>query len=419
MVLFYGRHDARAGGFNVPQQTAKALGVSNAITAGVDDPSAVYYNPSALSEIEGNRILVSGAYLNVMDEVENSGQKATNKQVNNFFATAFSNYHIPNTGLTLGIGAYSPFGLATNYDKDFVRFAAEQAELRTFYITPAFSWEASKILSLGAGFSFLHSSAVLTRGLCLDPFTGCATAGGPLEGRIRITDTANAFTYNIGALVKPLANVKLGFSYRARADLRFDSADVKLRGSFAPNVTSAVIRPVSLPPVVNVGVSWEINPLWQVEVDYEYVRWSEFKTLKARFSPTPLFLPFGLPLTSFTLPQDWKDTNTIRFGASYRPVTNWEFRAGFSLDQTAIPDQTLNPTIPGADALGLNTGISYKWAHFDFNVGYQATVFKTRKVTNLELEGVPATGIPFVGAPGPDKYKTFVHFLMLSVGYQF
>ena len=107
---------------------------------------------------------------------------------------------------------------------------------------------------------------------------------------IRITDTANAFTYNIGALVNPLENVKIGFSYRARADLRYDSADVKLGGNFAPNSTHAVIRPVSLPPVVNVGLFWQIDPSWGMEIDYEYVRWREFKALKARFSPAPVFV---------------------------------------------------------------------------------------------------------------------------------
>jgi hypothetical protein len=52
--------DAGAGGYMIPHQTARALGLSNAMTAGVNDPSAVYYNPAALGEVDGNNLLISG-----------------------------------------------------------------------------------------------------------------------------------------------------------------------------------------------------------------------------------------------------------------------------------------------------------------------------------------------------------------------
>src|SRR5687767_15981159 len=57
--------DALAGGYMIPHQTARGLGLSNAMTAGVNDPSAVYYNPAALGEVDGNNLLVSGTYVNV------------------------------------------------------------------------------------------------------------------------------------------------------------------------------------------------------------------------------------------------------------------------------------------------------------------------------------------------------------------
>ena len=58
-----------------------------------------------------------------------------------------------------------------------------------------------------------------------------ATLG--LEGTVRVTDTADAFAYNLGLLVKPTDNLKFGFSYRSRVDLRFDNADAKFGGTFS------------------------------------------------------------------------------------------------------------------------------------------------------------------------------------------
>ena len=128
--------------------------------------------------------------------------------------------------------------------------------------------------------------------------------------------------------------------------------------------------------------------------------------------------PFGA-VSSFNLPQDWKDTSTLRLGSFYRIHKSLELRGGIAIEQTPIPAKTLNPAIPGADILTLNAGLGYKWKSWSFDLGYQATFYKNRKVTNNELEGLPATGIPFLGAPGPDKYQTFINFVSIALSYRF
>jgi long-chain fatty acid transport protein len=405
-----------SGGFYIPHQTARGVGLSNALTAGVDDPSAVYYNPAALGEVEGNQLLLTGTYINIINSVENSGRKADNQHDDNFTGSLFGNYHIPGTDVSLGLGAYTPFGLATSYGGGFTRFGARETQLKTLYITPALSWSPSKFFSIGGGFSFVHSSAVLSRSLCFDPLFGCAFPGG--EEKIRISDTDNAYSYNVGLLFKPLDNVKIGFSYRGKAGLHFGDADTKLSG-FASAKTKANVRPITLPPIIDMGLFWQMTPAWGAELVYEYQRWSEFNDIRAKFSPPP----FGI--SSFTLVENWKNSSTLRLGSFYRLTKNWELRAGVGLEQTPIPNKTLNPAIPGANLLTLNGGLGYKWEKFFVDLGYQAVFYKTRRVSNSELEGAwkPGCGFPgncpFTGAPGKDKYKTFNNFVSVSLGYGF
>jgi long-chain fatty acid transport protein len=400
-----------AGGFMIPHQTAKGLGLGNAMTAGVNDSSAVYYNPAALGEIEGDNILVTGTYAGIYNSVENSGRRAVNKHDDNYLATLFANYHIPGTDFTLGMGSYTPFGLATTYDREFTSFAAERTELQTIYVTPAMSWHPSKNFAVGAGLSFVHVSGLFTRSLCLAGGGACVSPAA--QGRLRLTDTANAFTYNLGFLVKPAENLKVGWSYRARADIRFDTADVKLGGALAPfGNLRANVRPIPIPPVINAGVFWQINPSWGAEFVYEYARWSEFDRFSATFSP-------AVPLPGFSLPEDWKNTSTLRVGSFYKINQSWEVRGGLAIEETPIPNRTLNPAIPGADLLTLNAGVGYKWQNFGIDLGYMAVFYKTRRVTNNELEGLPATGFAFPGAPGKDKYQTFNNFVSMSLSYKF
>ena len=402
---------ALGGGYMIPHQTARGVGLSNAMTAGVNDASAVYYNPAALSEVSGNNILASGTYINVVNSVENSGRTAVNKHDDNFLTSVFANYHVPGTDFTVGMGSYTPFGLSTNYDRDFTRFAADRSELKTIFVTPAASWNPTKYFSIGGGLSFVHASALFSRSLCFNSLA-CTFAPGVGEGRIRLTDTDNAFTYNLGALIKPAENWKFGLSYRARTDLRFHGADVKfgaILGGTPP--AKANVSSFPLPPVVNAGAFLQITPNWGAEFVYEFARWSEFKSLKATF--------LSGPLPGFNLPQDWKNTSTLRLGSYYAWNQNVELRAGIGVEESPIPNRTLNPAIPSADVLTLNAGVGYKWRQFSFDLGYMAALYKTRTITNNELEGTPATGIPFFGAPGKDKYRTYNNQVSLSVGYRF
>ncbi|MCA9712462.1 MAG: outer membrane protein transport protein [Myxococcales bacterium] len=48
---------AHAGGFEIPDRGARALGRGGATVASVDDPTALHYNPGALARLRGTRLL--------------------------------------------------------------------------------------------------------------------------------------------------------------------------------------------------------------------------------------------------------------------------------------------------------------------------------------------------------------------------
>ena len=191
-----------AGGYAIPPQTAKAESMGGASTAGVTDPSAVYANPAALTNIDGNQVMGGLTYVNTISSVSNSGVNSRNVHDDDFLPNLFANYRIPNTNLSLGLGSYSPFGLATSYRPDsFTRYAAIRSELRTIFVTPSIAWEPVPYLSVGGGVSFVHSSALLSRAIFFGPFG---------DGKIRITDTANGYGYDLGVLVKPNEQLRFG-----------------------------------------------------------------------------------------------------------------------------------------------------------------------------------------------------------------
>jgi long-chain fatty acid transport protein len=407
---------AFGGGYAIPPQNAKAASMGGVGVAGVSDPSAVYVNPAALGQIEGNQVQTGITYINTLSRIKNSGVTTRDLHDDNFLPNLFANYHVPDTQVSVGIGTYTPFGLATTYKPTaFTRYAAIRSELRTLFITPTVAWDPVPYFALGAGVSFARASGTLSRALFLGP------AG---DAKLRITDTDQAYGYKIGALMKPSDRLRFGFSYTGHVDLNFDSAKVKFvdapgSGGLATTTQASGIH-LPAPAVINAGVHWQINPEWEMELQYDYTRWSKFRHLKAHFS-TPLPALGGLiPVNGFLLPQQWKDSSSIRLGTSYRVTKELDLRAGLVLDETPIPSSTLSPAIPGADYLTVSGGIGYRWQHLKLDLGYMAVFYKTRRVTNNSLEtGGDLNALPFPGVPARDKYSIFQNLVGVHATYRF
>ena len=250
-----------AGGYAIPPQTAKAESMGGAATAGVNDPSAVYVNPAALTQIGGNQIISGLTYINTISSVKNSGATSRNIHDDDFLPNLFANYHIPNSDFSVRIGSYTPFGLATSYKPgSFTRYAALRSELRTIFVTPTIAWESVPYLSVGGGVSFVHSSGVLSRAIFFGPFG---------DGHLRITDTDNAYGYKVGLLVKPSESIRFGLTYTSRVNIGFDSADVKFvdapaTGGFSTSSKASGIG-LPLPAIINFGIHWQVDPKWGLE----------------------------------------------------------------------------------------------------------------------------------------------------------
>jgi len=132
---------------------------------------------------------------------------------------------------------------------------------------------------------------------------------------------------------------------------------------------------------------------------------------------TPLL---GGLIPGLFIPQDWKNSSTVRLGTAYKINDGLTLRGGATLDETPIPNRTLGPAIPGADLLSLNAGIGYSWKDLTIDLGYMAVFYKNRRVNNNVLEtGGISTAIPFPGLPGSDRYETFQNFVAIHLGYRF
>ena len=73
----------------------------------------------------------------------------------NFFMT-----HEVNDSIDVGFGIHAPYGLAADYDDDFVgRYFADKTELTAIAFTPSIAINNGKGLSVGLGMNIMYAEA--------------------------------------------------------------------------------------------------------------------------------------------------------------------------------------------------------------------------------------------------------------------
>src|SRR5512139_4098973 len=63
LVLLLSASTSFAAGFRLPEAGNKANAMGFAFTAQADNPSAIYYNPAGLTQLEGNNIALGVTYV--------------------------------------------------------------------------------------------------------------------------------------------------------------------------------------------------------------------------------------------------------------------------------------------------------------------------------------------------------------------
>ncbi|MDZ7828517.1 MAG: outer membrane protein transport protein [Halofilum sp. (in: g-proteobacteria)] len=177
---------AAAASFQILEQSPALQGTSFAGTASsAQDASTVFFNPAAMTELEGSHFSLGGNLIMPEAAFDNDGSTNTgggplqgpdDKTDETGFVPNLYYVRPINDRWTFGLGVNAPFGLASSYDKDWVgRYHATDSELQVLNINPTFAYRASDRVSLGVGINYQRIDATLEQQV--DSFTACVAAG--------------------------------------------------------------------------------------------------------------------------------------------------------------------------------------------------------------------------------------------------
>ena len=108
--------DVRAVGLRLPNQDPEAIARGNAFAATADNPSAIYYNPAGITQLEGDQVR-AGLYLISADTKYTSptGAEAHTDTGFQVVPQLYYTHSFQDVPLSLGLGVYAPYGLGLDW----------------------------------------------------------------------------------------------------------------------------------------------------------------------------------------------------------------------------------------------------------------------------------------------------------------
>jgi long-chain fatty acid transport protein len=388
----------QAGGFKIPDQSTRAMGMIDAFVAGADDASAIYYNPAGLTRLTGPQ-LISNLYfahgINYYDGAAGSDTSDGRFYVvpNFFFAVPVADC----PPIVLGIGVYSPFGLGSKWSDDSrVRYYSTLGEIELININPTVAVKLTDRLSAGAGIDYFTSRAKLRKKDDYRPFFP--------DGETDMEADGEGWGFNLGLQYDLTPDVVLGLTYRSQINVHYDG-DVQMDGvpvSLMPPITintwTGMNADIEFPQSIAAGVQWKATDRLRVELAAEWQNWSTRKT--------QVFDLDGIGPQA--QPVNWEDSWLIMLGGEYDLTEKWTLRAGYGYNETPVPDGTADPSLPTGDTHAVSLGAGYKFSEkISFDVAGIVAYGEKRTLNN-----------PF-NPPGDNDYEAVSFFLSFGVTYNF
>lgn len=323
-------------------------------TAVVNDATATYHNPAALTLVNNSQFIAlgsvadfnshfTGRFLSYIDDFTQSGQARTH-----------AIYDLPSLYFSIPILEKFRFGMAVvsnklNSDIDetsILRYTTPNSQIQNIDFMPALGIQLNDYLSVGAGFNYSYAR------FTANPITGFPGLIIP-DSQSHNVASGGSCGGNAGFVIKLAASTLIGFNYRSAVSYQFNGSS-KFEGT--PAITSRNYNFDFWTPARSVlTLSYFITPDLGFISTIQRVQWSIFDTvvfhdLATQVGAQSIIVPEAI------VPYHFHDTWSFTLGGIKNISPKWVVRVAGTYDQSPSNG---NYRITNGDTLVLGASIGY------------------------------------------------------------
>jgi long-chain fatty acid transport protein len=363
---------AAASGFGLFQHGGRATGQVGAFTARGSEPSALTYNPAAITHLPGLQLQAGLDFDNATNDYNSSTGSFTAKHIIDFPPAVYLTWKAHESPIALGIGIDAPFWYKTNWFPALFpnRFSERQFELTLFELHPVLAWDLGEGWSVGGGLRYAYGN--LKQG---DNRGVTVSVGGQTPGSAEVVRDAEAdvdgtswdlavhyadSSWGWGAVYRGAMKVKGNgdVNYTVR-DAATPAIETVLRGQLPSGSTR---QSFEIPREVRTGLWVAPYPELRMEFDVAWQSWSSLDQTSITYSPATVIGG------NVTTPRGWDDTYNLRLGVEGNITDAFLVYGGVSYEPSPVPAETLLPDFPRGDAMVYALGASYDFPQVSFDL---------------------------------------------------
>jgi len=394
-----------ANGFGLPDQDAFATARGEAFVATADNPSAIYYNPAGITQLQGNNLRagVYGIYLDPSYSPPGGGNTFHSSDdlaaVPQFFYT-FTPEKLP---LSFGLGVYAPFGGNMNWPQNTgFRTIATQGKLTYVTINPVVALKVSPSLSIGGGLMVNYANLDMEQGLQFSQTP---------PNFFRFSGDGWNVGYNLGLLWQPHEKISIGATFRSSAAFTLNGETESEYLYQIPDQHVPAQADFTFPLTAVLGVSYRPTPKWNLEFDANCTDWSSFGSTTINQSTKPRGINQFIPVNL-----GWQASWMYEFGVTRYFDNGWHVSGGYAFNENSVPNQYYTPLAADLDRHFFSIGTGFKGETFNFDVAYQFGYGPPHTVNGSTPSTTPGQ---FAGESADGTYHFISHAIIVTVGLHF
>ena len=374
---------AFGSGFTVQSQSAAAIANGHGGVARADDASVALLNPALATRFDTPQTSLALGGIALTADFDNRqslsavGTPALGPASSSADGAAplLSVFHTrPLTARSaFTVALYTPFGLSTDYDPDWVgRYQVQTAQLKTLAVSPALAFELGERWSASVGATAVRGQTKLIS--AVDFGTVCFAAIGPSacalgwilpqgqDGTARIDAEGNGFGWTASLAWQASEQLRFGAHLRSKIDLDVDG-ETSFRNPVLPGPFAALTQTPAtsnggvestlvLPEIASVGLAYDLGDSTQLVADVIWTRWSRLQDIRLRFAngAADSVIPFA-----------WQNTRKFGLGLNHRSSARWQWKGGVEWESSAVSDANRNAIVPDSDRVFVGGGVRYSF----------------------------------------------------------
>lgn len=405
-ILAASQTAAFAEGFGVYEWSASGTAMGEAYMFGENDPAVLAYNPAQITKLDGKYFSIGTSWVNAAISTRFDTFGKYNQNYNDEWHNEYSPVFVPYMYYAQkaaknswwGLGVFCRYGNNIEYDDLWPgRYDTVYSGIKGVTIQPTYAFKINDKLSMGVGLDINYIKLRMKKdkpvtadlskyGLSSEAYLG--DAHSDLEGDTTSIGWVASLMYDFTpktsmavmyrARVKHTMDADTDINYTLSAlgqglMAKYPDLGKKLLSQLA--TSSGAHGTVTLPDSVSIGLGHKFNDKTRVELSAVWTNWSTYNALNIYMDDPRV--PDQLA------PKKWKASWRFGVGVEHKLSQQWSILAGYVFDQSPVPYDTMDFTVPTGDRHRGSIGFKYRPnENGEWSFAYTAIWAGTRDVSS-------------------------------------